>query len=291
MILLHSRKTLLARGRDLFCLWTLAFLAGVTGALAQGVPSVVVDAQQTIGSGYTNPASAAVAANGTVYVADSGHNQVVQLLTNLPATSAQTIVTTTGFTLAGPAAVAVDINGDLFIGDEPSIVVSSVAVGVPRIIECVAANGVLTGTCKLIYEGLGTGGLNKITSATVDRLGNVFFAVTGVSTGIYQVASTSTATQLNFTGLPGAFSPGALVRDASNDIYFVNTAVTGSSASGVYEATYNSPHKRNPQIDKCWVACHRCSLRAGTRFGRRSFCACAGHHKRRQLLPGHRYSG
>jgi sugar lactone lactonase YvrE len=238
-MLIKRRNLTFARVRTLFCFSTLAFLYSTASVFAQ-VPPVVIDAQQTIGHGYSSPASAAVAPNGTVYIAELGNNRVVQLITNLPAASTQTRVPTTGFTLQGPTAVAVDAEGDLFIGDEPGATV-------PRIIECLATNGVLNGTCNLVYRGTSIAG-SQLTSVTVDRLNNLFFAVSGGSTGIYIVSSTTKAKQLDFTGLPSGFSPAALVRDASTDIYFVNTAATGSPASGVYKATYNSPTSQIPEL-------------------------------------------
>lgn len=237
-MLLKRRNLSFARVQVLFCFSTLAFLGSVSSLLAQA-PPVVIDAQQTIGHGYSSPAAATIAPNGTVYVAELGNNRVVQLITNLPAASTQTRVSTTGFTLQGPTAVAVDAAGDLFIGDELNATL-------PRIIECLATNGVLNGTCNLVYRGTKLSG-SQLTSVTVDRLNNVFFAVTGGSTGVYLVSSATKAKQLDFTDLPSGFSPAALVRDASNDIYFVNTAATGSPANGVYKATYNSTESQTPE--------------------------------------------
>jgi sugar lactone lactonase YvrE len=238
-MLQKRRNPSFARVQALFYFSTLAFLGSVSSVLAQA-PPVVIDAQQTIGHGYSSPASAAVAPNGTVYVAELGNNRVVQLITNLPAASTQTRVPTTGFTLQGPTAVAVDAEGDLFIGDE-------LDGTVPRIIECLATNGVLNGTCNLVYRGTKIAG-SQLTSVTVDRLNNVFFAVTGDATGIYLVSSATKAKQLDFTDLPSGFSPASLVRDASTGIYFVNTAATGSPASGVYKATYNSTESQTPEL-------------------------------------------
>jgi hypothetical protein len=198
--------------------------------LAQA-PPVVVDAQQTIGSGYSNPRSVAAGKNGAVYVADQNNNRVLQLITNLPAVSTQTQVATTGYTLAGPTALAVDENGDLFIGDYPSIL----GIGVTRIIECLATNGVLNGNVNLVYQG-GVGSLlSQPISLAVDRKNTVFVGLTGLAAGIYSIASGSgTATKLNITGLPAGFTPAELVRDASTGLYIVNSA---ASSGGVYFAT------------------------------------------------------
>jgi sugar lactone lactonase YvrE len=195
---------------------------------------VVVDAQQTIGSGYSNPRSVAAGKNGAVYVADQNNNRVLQLTTNLPGASTQTQVATTGYTLAGPTALAADENGDLFIGDYPNIL----GIGVTRIIECLATNGVLNGNANLIYQG-GVGSLlSQPISLAVDRKNTVFVGLTGLAAGIYSIASGSgTATNLNITGLPAGLIPAALVRDASTGLYFVNSA---ASSGGVYFATLSS---------------------------------------------------
>src|ERR1700688_251896 len=75
--------------RRLSCFPAIVLLSCASSALSQA-PAIVVDAQQTIGSSYSNPASIAVSGNGTVYVADTGNNQVVALVTNLPGGSTQT---------------------------------------------------------------------------------------------------------------------------------------------------------------------------------------------------------
>ena len=107
------------------------------------VPAVVVDAQQTLGSGYNDPQGIAVAPNGTVYVADTSNNQIVMLTPNLPGNSGSAVVTTGR--LYAPQGLAVDAAGDLFIGDNPSLGA--------RITEVVASGGVLTSTVKTIYSG------------------------------------------------------------------------------------------------------------------------------------------
>jgi hypothetical protein len=56
--------------QTLCCLPALATLLCAPRSLA-AVPAVVADAQQTIGSNFSNSSAIAVAPNGTVYVADA----------------------------------------------------------------------------------------------------------------------------------------------------------------------------------------------------------------------------
>ena len=54
--------------RKLFCFSALALTICASTGWAQA-PSIVVDAQQTIGSGYTQPQNIAISKNGTVFSA------------------------------------------------------------------------------------------------------------------------------------------------------------------------------------------------------------------------------
>ena len=103
----------------LFCflVLTLAFCASTGWAQA---PPIVIDAQQTLGYGYSQPQGIAVSKNGTVFIADTNNNQIVALDTFPPGTGINNTVPTGGFTLSSPQVLALDATGNLFVGDVPS---------------------------------------------------------------------------------------------------------------------------------------------------------------------------
>jgi sugar lactone lactonase YvrE len=229
---MQSLKTALATSsskpiRRLCCLSALATVLCASPAFA-AAPAVVVDAQQTLGSGFNDPQGIAVAPNGAVYVADTSNNQIVMLTPNLPGNSASAVVSTGR--LYSPQGLAVDAAGDLFIGDNPTLGA--------RISEVVASGGVLTSTVKTIYSGTL---LNDPISLAINSA-NTTFANTlfvGDSEGfggtIYSInlaSKTPTPVAVSIKGLPGAFTPAALVLDAKSDLYIANS----SNSGGVYVA-------------------------------------------------------
>ena len=179
-----------------------------------------MDAQQTIGSSFNNPSSVAVAPNGTVYVADTNNQQVVQLNTNLPGASTQTTVNTNQYNLNGPTAVAVDANGDLFIAD---ILNFFGFVGYLQVIEVEAQNGVLSNNVQPIYANLSFFNVPMPTSIAVDAQNHVYL---GASGAIYTVAN-GNLTELNITGLPNGFVPQAMVSRLSDLSLFCQQCVYG----------------------------------------------------------------
>jgi sugar lactone lactonase YvrE len=184
-------------------------------------PAVVVDAQQTLGSGFNDPQGIAVAPNGTVYVADTSNNQIVMLTPNLPGTSGSAPLTIGR--LFSPQGLAVDAAGDLFIGDNPSLGA--------RITEVVASGGVLTSTVKTIYSG---GGLNNPISLTINSANPTFANTlfigdseafgTGAIYSINLSSKTPNPVQVTIKGLPGAFTPSALALDVKGNLYIANSS-------------------------------------------------------------------
>jgi sugar lactone lactonase YvrE len=210
----------------MFNIPVLALVFSASAAWAQ-VPSVVIDAQQTIGpptgdQAYGQPEAIAVAPNGTVYIADTNNNRVIGLTTNLPGNSIQLPVLPTNFaigrtdyTLSSPQALAVDAAGDLYIADVPT-------TG-GRIFEMTATRGVLNGNIRLIHSGAPL--VNPI-ALTVDSTNTLFIGDWPPVSGdgvIYSLAAGRTAlTPLTFTGIPVDYSPAALVRDSSNNLYIAD---------------------------------------------------------------------
>ena len=192
-------------------------------------PAVVVDAQQTLGSGFSDPQGIAVAPNGIVYVADTQNNQIVMLTPNLPGNSASAVVP--GLRLTAPQGLAVDAAGDLFIGDNPNFGA--------RISEVVASGGVLTSTVKTIYSG---GFLNDPISLVINSanptFANTLFIGDSLAFGggaVYSInlsSKTPTPVQVSIKGLPGSFTPSALALDVKGNLYIANSTNSG----GVYVA-------------------------------------------------------
>src|ERR1700689_183963 len=67
----------------LLCFTVLALAFCASNSWAQA-PSIVFDAQQTVGFSYSNPQAIAVSSNGTVFIADTGNNRIIALDTFLP---------------------------------------------------------------------------------------------------------------------------------------------------------------------------------------------------------------
>jgi|GEM_PF-5805815 len=175
------------------------------------VPTVVVDSQfMPTDPNLAEPQSIAIAPNNTRYVADDVNNEVLAYVNDV-----STPVSTPGFTLAAPTAVAVDTMGDLFIGDTPSS-------GGSRVLEAMATNGVLNGTVNLVAQG---GPLKEVTALTVDTNAgsstlNTLYIGDDISSALYSVAPGShTVTPLNISNLPNTLGPSALLKDRAGNLF------------------------------------------------------------------------
>ncbi len=219
-----SAKNLIVK-QKLFCFSALALATCASTGWAQA-PSVVIDAQQTLASASIFANGIAVSKNGTIFIADTNKNQI---LVRNPQTGAVTPASTGGITLSIPAPMAVDANGDLFVGDEPS------GIG-GRIVELIGdGKGNLTGAAKTVFAGAP---LTNPFALAVDSAGTLFigdFPTNGNGVIYSLAAGGSTLTTLNFPGIPTQFTPASLFTVGSS-LYIADNGAGATGPGGVYVA-------------------------------------------------------
>ena len=166
-------------------------------------------AQTTLGSGFSLPSGVAVDASGNVFVADSNHNAVKEIVA--PGyTMVNTLAVVNG-NFNWPSGVAVDGGGNVFVADKSNSVVK----------EIVAAGGYTT------VKTLGSGSFFAVSGVAVDGSGNVFVADTGqnavkeiVAADGYTTVNTLAVANGNFNTLTGVAVDGSgnvFVADANNN--------------------------------------------------------------------------
>jgi sugar lactone lactonase YvrE len=212
--------------RKLFCFPALALTICASTGWAQA-PSVVITAQQSIGTVAKGAQGIAVSKNGTVFISDTNNNQI---LARNPQTGVIAPVSTGAITLTFPTPIALDANGNLFVGDTPS------GIG-GRIVKLAGdGNGNLTGAASTVFSGTP---LTNPFGLTVDSAGTLFIGDYSLDTGngaIYSLASGgATLTPLSFSGLPTQFAPGSLFR-AGNNLYIADNGNGNTSIGGVWFA-------------------------------------------------------
>ena len=210
------------------CLSLFALFVSVPGARADA-PAIVVDAQQTIASGYHGPQGFAGnnTNNGAIFIADTNKNQLIILYNGVSYPFSPP-----GFTLVGPQAVAIDVLGNVFVADTPS----NQGTSYGRIIELPAAGGNWDGTAHVVYAG---SVLSNPISLAVDNSGTLFIGDYPLASGngaIYSLPVGAAApTPLTLTGTPATLTPAGLVRDAANNLYFTDGgSADGTNLGGVY---------------------------------------------------------
>ena len=140
---------------EVLCFTVLALAFCTSNSWAQA-PSIIFDAQQTAGFGYSNPQAIAVSSNGTVFIADTGNNRIIALDTFLPQNGVNNVIPTTPYVLNAPVSLALDAHGNLFVGDAPT-------TG-GRIIELYGdGNGNLTGVANPTPIASGAPLVNPVT--------------------------------------------------------------------------------------------------------------------------------
>ncbi|HKO19910.1 MAG TPA: NHL repeat-containing protein, partial [Acidobacteriaceae bacterium] len=163
-------------------------------------PQIVFDpgVRTTKGSGFNAPAGLAADQGGTIYVADSGNNQI-QVIGN------GSTFPISGF--ASPQSVALDGAGNIFIAD----------TGNNAVKEIVAA----TGTTISLGGGFAFSGPSGV---SVDRAGNLYVADTG--NGAVQELSAAAGYSTVSTIRSGFSSPSAIAVDYLGDVFVVDTSST-----------------------------------------------------------------
>jgi sugar lactone lactonase YvrE len=213
----------------LLCFTVLALAFCASNSWAQA-PSIVYDAQQTVGYGYSGPQALVVSSNGTIFIADTANNRIIALDAFLPSNGVNNVVSTAPYVLSGPAALALDAHGNLFVGDAP-------ATG-GRIIELFGdGNGNLTGLANPTPIASGAPLVYPVTM-TFDSAGTLFIGDFSPNGSIYSLAAGSTTlTPLTFTGaLPAQFTPGSLLRDSSNNLYIADNGFGLTDLGGIFVA-------------------------------------------------------
>jgi hypothetical protein len=210
----------------MLCFPILGLVSSFSGAWAQA-PSVLVDAQTNIASGFNTAQSIAVSKNGTIFVADTLRNQIISILNGV-----KTTVSTGTFVLVNPQALTLDANGDLFVGDTPTTGGTSYG----RIIELLGdGTGNLTGVADPVFSGAP---LTNPSALAVDSTGTMFIGDYPPSQNgvIYSLAPGGTPQLLNITGLNASYTPAALLRDSANNLYIADNGNNFGSNGGVYVA-------------------------------------------------------
>jgi sugar lactone lactonase YvrE len=222
------KRYLTSKSKSL-CLSVLTLAVCASSSWAQA-PSIVIDAQQTLGNKYNNPQSIAVSKNGTVFVADTGNNLIQVLDPFPPQIATNTPALTPGITLVAPIALALDTNGDLFVADEPSS-------GVGRIVELTGdGNGNLTGAAHVVFSGAA---LVYPSALAVDGAGTLYIGDCPLypaqcGGAIYTLPSGGTTPQpLAITsGVPSQYFPAALLVDSSSNLYIADNGDGNTNIDG-----------------------------------------------------------
>src|SRR5271157_302313 len=175
-------------------------------------------AQTTVGSGLNQPSGVAVDGAGDVFIADSGHSQVVEV----PAGGVQTTV---GSGLSSPLSVAVDGAGDVFIADTYH----------SRVVEVPAGGGAQT-TLNVSVGGIGLSSPNGV---AVDGAGDVFI----VDYGNNRVVEVPAGGGAQTTVGSGLNQPYGVAVDGAGDVLIAdsgNNRVVEVPAGGGAQATVGS---------------------------------------------------
>jgi len=169
----------------------------------------------TLGSGFDSPEGVAVDGQGNVFVADTFHNAVKEIL----AAGGYVTVNALGSGFSDPSGVAVDSSGNVYVADTGNNAVEQV----------LAAGGYAT------VNPIGGDGFNSPFGVAVDGSGNVFVADT-FNSAIEEIPAAGGYTKVVTLGSGFNFPTGVAV-DASGNVFVAdnsNNAVKEILAAGGY---------------------------------------------------------
>jgi streptogramin lyase len=180
-----------------------------------GTHPAAAQAIVTLGGGFESPEGVAVDSSGNVFVGDTFHNAVKEIL----ASGGYVTVNALGSGFSGPPGVAVDGSGNVFVAD----------TGNNAVEEIVAAGGYVT------VDAVGGDGFDSPFGVAVDASGNIFVADT-FNSAVKEILAAGGYTTVNTLGSGFNYPTGVAV-DANGNVFVAdnsNNAVKEILASGGY---------------------------------------------------------
>jgi len=166
----------------------------------------------TIGSGFSAPGGVAVDASGNVFVGDTSHNAVKEIL----AAGGYVTVNAIGSGFSFPAGVAIDRSGNIFVADSGNSAVK----------EILAAGGYVT------VNTIGSG-FNSPFGIAVDANDNVFVADIGNAT-VKEIVAAGGYVTVNTLG-HGFVEPYGVAVDRSGNVFVADTGNGNQAKDAAYE--------------------------------------------------------
>ncbi|WP_158615358.1 MBG domain-containing protein [Acidipila sp. EB88] len=167
-----------------------------------------------VGSGFSNPAEVAVDAKGDVFVADTMHSAVKEIVAVDGVVSASSVVNAIGNGFSSPQGVAVDASGNVFVADTVNDAVKEILAD---------SNGAVSASSTVITIG---NGFSRPFSVAVDASGNVFVADFGNNAVKAILADGNHAVSASSIVVPvgsGFLSPAGVAVDANEDVFIGDT--------------------------------------------------------------------
>ena len=178
----------------------------------------------SLGSGFSSPYGIAVDGRGNVFVADSGNNEVKEILAVNGSIPASPTILSLGSGFNSPKGVAVDGSGNVFVADG----------GNNALKEMLAVNGSIPVSPTILTLDTG-GGYNNPTgpyNVAVDGVGNVFEVDTY---GVDEFLAAGGYTTARSVG-SGLLLPSAVAVDASGNVF-----VADAEKQALFEFDYADP--------------------------------------------------